>query len=278
MVKFCENGAKAVNWEADQAPCRCGFFARYSVTALLEQSDYWLEYQGRLTEPMVYDAGHRPLPAHRWDAAFALIARHLNAWPAPTRPSSTPRAAPATKRRTSISCSCAPTAPTTSRLLEHVPRGQRRGPGAERGVGKGTVTFDDFEHADAILRLGQNPGTNHPRMLEPLREAVKRGAQVVCINPLKERPGTLPAPAAPAGNAHQRRPPTNTAYFRPALGGDMAMLRGMAKFLLQWEREAQAKANRRVRPRLHRRAHHGVDEYLAVVDATPWEQIEAQSG
>jgi anaerobic selenocysteine-containing dehydrogenase len=86
---------------------------------------------------------------------------------------------------------------------------------------------------------GQNPGTNHPRMLEPLREAVKRGAQVVCINPLKERGlERFQHPQNPLEMLTNGDKPTNTAYFRPALGGDM--LRGMAKFLLQWEREAQA--------------------------------------
>ena len=108
------------------------------------------------------------------------------------------------------------------------------------GVGKGTVTFDDFEHADAIFVWGQNPGTNHPRMLEPLREAVKRGAQVVCINPLKERGlERFQHPQSPIEMLTNGNRPTNTAYFRPALGGDMALLRGMAKFLLQWERDAQ---------------------------------------
>ena len=113
------------------------------------------------------------------------------------------------------------------------------------GVGKGTVTFDDFEHADAIFVWGQNPGTNHPRMLEPLREAVKRGAQVVCINPLKERGlERFQHPQHPLEMLTNGDKPTNTAYFRPALGGDMAILRGMAKFLLLWERQAQAEASK----------------------------------
>ncbi len=108
------------------------------------------------------------------------------------------------------------------------------------GVGKGTVVFDDLEHADAIFVIGQNPGTNHPRMLEPLREAVKRGAQVICINPLKERGlERFQHPQHPIEMLLNGSEPTNTAYFRPALGGDMAVMRGMVKFLLQWEREAQ---------------------------------------
>jgi NADH dehydrogenase/NADH:ubiquinone oxidoreductase subunit G len=107
------------------------------------------------------------------------------------------------------------------------------------GVGKGTVTFDDFEHADAIFVWGQNPGTNHPRMLEPLREAVKRGAQVVCINPLKERGlERFQHPQHPlkcSPTATSRPTPRTSARHWAATW----RLRGMAKFLLQWERDAQ---------------------------------------
>ena len=99
MVKFCENGAKAVNWEATKRRVDPAFFAKYSVSALLEQSDYWLEYQGRLTEPMVYDADSDRYVNQSWDEAFALIAKHLNNLQARTWPSSIPRAGPATKPR-----------------------------------------------------------------------------------------------------------------------------------------------------------------------------------
>ncbi|MEG0248955.1 MAG: FdhF/YdeP family oxidoreductase, partial [Pseudomonas sp.] len=127
---------------------------------------------------------------------------------------------------------------------------------------------------------GQNPGTNHPRMLEPLREAVKRGAQVVCINPLKERGlERFQHPQHPLEMLTNGDRPTNTAYFRPALGGDMAVLRGMAKFLLQWEREAQANNAPAIFDHDFLKQHtHGIDDYLQAVDNTAWAQIEAQSG
>ena len=148
------------------------------------------------------------------------------------------------------------------------------------GVGKGTVTFDDFEHADAIFVWGQNPGTNHPRMLEPLREAVKRGAQVVCINPLKERGlERFQHPQHPIEMLTNGDKPTNTAYFRPALGGDMAIMRGMAKFLLQWERDAQKAGEPAVFDHDFLNEHSvNVLEYLGAIDDTPWEQIVEQSG
>ncbi|MNM53196.1 Formate dehydrogenase H [compost metagenome] len=152
--------------------------------------------------------------------------------------------------------------------------------GQSVGVGKGTVTFDDFEHAEAIFVWGQNPGTNHPRMLEPLREAVKRGAQVVCINPLKERGlERFQHPQHPLEMLTNGDRPTNTAYFRPALGGDMALLRGMAKFLLQWEREAQASNAAAVFDHDFLNQHtQGITDYLEAVDATTWAAIESQSG
>jgi len=281
MVKFCENGAKAVNWEATKRRVDAAFFARHSVTSLLAQSDYWLEYQGRLTEPMVYDADtdrYRPID---WDGAFALIAKHLHNLASPDQAEfyTSGRASneAAYLYQLFVRAFGTNNFPDCSNMC-HEASGVALGQSV--GVGKGTVTFDDFEHAEAIFVWGQNPGTNHPRMLEPLREAVKRGAQVVCINPLKERGlERFQHPQHPLEMLTNGDRPTNTAYFRPALGGDMAVLRGMAKFLLQWEREAQASNAPAVFDHDFLNQHtQGVDAYLAAVDATPWDQIESQSG
>ena len=281
MVKFCENGAKAVNWEATKRRVDAAFFARYSVTALLQQSDYWLEYQGRLTEPMVYDATSDRYQPISWDAAFALVTRELNKLATPDQAEfyTSGRASneAAYLYQLFVRAFGTNNFPDCSNMC-HEASGVALGQSI--GVGKGTVTFDDFEHADAIFVWGQNPGTNHPRMLDPLRDAVKRGAQVVCINPLKERGlERFQHPQNPLEMLTNSDRPTNTAFFRPALGGDMALLRGMAKFALQWEREAQAKGEPAVFDHAFIAEHgHGVDDYLAVVDATPWDHIQAQSG
>ncbi|MBH3429203.1 FdhF/YdeP family oxidoreductase [Pseudomonas alkylphenolica] len=281
MVKFCENGAKAVNWEATKRRVDAAFFARHSVTSLLTQSDYWLEYQGRLTEPMVYEPSsdrYRPID---WDAAFALIAEHLHALESPDQAEfyTSGRASneAAYLYQLFVRAYGTNNFPDCSNMC-HEASGVALSQSV--GVGKGTVTFDDFEHADAIFVWGQNPGTNHPRMLEPLREAVKRGAQVVCINPLKERGlERFQHPQHPLEMLTNGDRPTNTAYFRPALGGDMAVLRGMAKYLLQWEREAQASNAPAVFDHDFLNQHtQGVLDYLAAVDDTPWAHIEAQSG
>ncbi len=281
MVKFCENGAKAVNWEATKRRVDAAFFARYSVTSLLQQSDYWLEYQGRLTEPMSYDPTTDRYQPISWEAAFALIARHLKNLTSPDQAEfyTSGRASneAAFIYQLFVRAYGTNNFPDCSNMC-HEASGVALGQSV--GVGKGTVTFDDFEHAEAIFVWGQNPGTNHPRMLEPLREAVKRGAQVICINPLKERGlERFQHPQHPLEMLTNGDRPTNTAYFRPALGGDMAVLRGMAKYLLQWEREAQASGAPAVFDHAFIAQHSaGVDDYLAMVEATPWEQIVAQSG
>ena len=281
MVKFCENGAKAVNWEATKRRVDAAFFARHSVTSLLEQSDYWLEYQGRLTEPMLYNPASDRYQPIDWDSAFALIAQHLNGLTSPDQAEfyTSGRASneAAYLYQLFVRAFGTNNFPDCSNMC-HEASGVALGQSV--GVGKGTVTFDDFEHADAIFVWGQNPGTNHPRMLDPLRDAVKRGAQVICVNPLKERGlERFQHPQNALEMLTNSDRPTNSAYFRPALSGDMALLRGMAKFLLQWEREAQAKGEPAIFDHVFIAEHgHGINEYLAVVDATPWDQLQAQSG
>ncbi|MGE8334501.1 FdhF/YdeP family oxidoreductase [Pseudomonas laurylsulfatiphila] len=281
MVMFCENGAKAVNWEATKRRVDGKFFAKHSVTALLEQSDYWLEYQGRLTEPMSYDAETDRYKPISWDDAFALIAKHLNGLSSPDQAEfyTSGRASneAAYLYQLFVRAYGTNNFPDCSNMC-HEASGVALSQSV--GVGKGTVTFDDFEHADAIFVWGQNPGTNHPRMLEPLREAVKRGAQVVCINPLKERGlERFQHPQHPIEMLTNGDKPTNTAFFRPALGGDMAIMRGMAKFLLLWERDAQKTGAPAVFDHDFLNEHSAnVLEYLAVIDDTPWEQIVEQSG
>ncbi len=280
-VKFCENGAKAVNWEATKRRVDPAFFARHSVSSLREQSDYWLEYQGRLTEPMRYDPATDRYQPINWDDAFALIARHLNALESPDQAEfyTSGRASneAAFLYQLFVRAFGTNNFPDCSNMC-HEASGVALGQSV--GVGKGSVTFDDFEHADAIFVFGQNPGTNHPRMLEPLREAVKRGAQVVAFNPLKERGlERFQHPQHALEMLTNGSEPLNTAFFRPALGGDMAAVRGMAKFLLQWEREAQAKGEPAVFDHAFIAEHtQGVDAYLAVVDDTSWDHIVQQSG
>ncbi len=277
LVKFCENGAKAVNWEATRRGVGRDFFARYSVAQLREQSDYWLEHQGRLVEPLRYDAASDRYVPIDWDAAFALIADTLRGLESPHQAEfyTSGRASneAAYLYQLMVRTFGTNNFPDCSNMC-HEASGVALGESV--GVGKGTVTFADFEHADAIFVFGQNPGTNHPRMLEPLREAVARGASVVCFNPLKERGlERFQHPQHPLEMLGNGSRPTSSAYFRPHLGGDMAAVRGMAKYLLQWEREQPGTVFDQAFIDQHT---DGLAAWLAAVDATDWTQIEAQSG
>jgi molybdopterin-dependent oxidoreductase alpha subunit len=281
MVKFCENGAKAVNWEATGRLVNPAFFNKYTVSSLAAQSDYWLEYQGRLTHPMRYDASLDRYVETSWDDAFALIAKHLKGLTSPDQAEfyTSGRASneAAYLYQLFVRAYGTNNFPDCSNMCHEA---SGLGMDDSVGVGKGTVTFDDLEEADAIFVIGQNPGTNHPRMLEPLREAVKRGAQVICFNPLKERGlERFQHPQHPLEMLTNGSEPTSSAYFRPALGGDMAAMRGIAKFLLQWEREALENNDEAVFDRAFIAEHtSGLDTYLAELDATTWEHIVEQSG
>ncbi|ENM5922766.1 molybdopterin oxidoreductase subunit alpha [Vibrio mimicus] len=281
MVNFCENGAKAVNWEATSRLVDPEFFAQYSVSELSKQTDYWLEYQGRLSHPMRYDAQTDHYVEISWEDAFDLVGKHLNALQSPDEAEfyTSGRASneAAFLYQLFVRAFGTNNFPDCSNMCHEA---SAIGMFDTIGVGKGTVVFKDLELADAIFVIGQNPGTNHPRMLEPLREAVKRGAQVICLNPLKERGlERFQNPQHPIEMLSNGSEPTSSAYFRPALGGDMAVFRGMAKFLLQWDRQAQAQGDAPVLDHDFIREHtNGIEEYLSAVEQTSWEHITQQSG
>jgi molybdopterin-dependent oxidoreductase alpha subunit len=281
MVKFCENGAKAVNWEATGRQVTPLFFSQHSVSELASQSDYWLEYQGRLSHPMRYDAATDHYVEVSWDDAFRLIATHLNGLSSPDEAEfyTSGRASneAAFLYQLFVRAYGTNNFPDCSNMCHEASAVAMF---ETLGTGKGTVTFRDLESADAIFVIGQNPGTNHPRMLEPLRNAVNRGAQVVCFNPLKERGlERFQHPQHPLEMLTNTSKPTSSAYFCPALGGDMAAMRGIAKFLLQWERQSLTDGTAEVFDREFIAEHtSGLDAYLKEVDATSWDHIVEQSG
>ncbi|SHE63474.1 oxidoreductase alpha (molybdopterin) subunit [Microbulbifer donghaiensis] len=280
-IRFCENGAKAVNWEATGRGVDAAFFRENSIDQLLKHDDYWLEYQGRLTEPMYLDGSGNHYRPIGWDEAFAVIARHLKGLASPDE------AAFYTSGRASNEAAFlyqlfaraygTNNLPDCSNMCH-----EASGVALQEsiGTGKGTVTYEDFARADAIFLMGQNPGTNHPRMLEPLREAVARGAQVVVFNPLRERGlERFQSPQNALQMLTDGDSAMNTAYFRPALGGDMAAVRGIAKFIFQWQREAEQDGAQGPLDLEFVAAHcAGFEAYRQVVDQTSWGQILAQSG
>ena len=283
--KFCENGAKAVNWEASRRQVDSDFFAQYTVTELRAQSDHWLEAQGRLTRPMRYNSVTDHYEPIDWDSAFGVIANHLKALPSPDQ------AAFYTSGRASNEAAFLYQLMVRAYGTNNLPDcsnmcHEASGVALKEsiGVGKGTVTLEDFEKADVLFVIGQNPGTNHPRMLEVLRDAVARGAEVVVINPLKERGlEKFQHPQSPTEMLSNRAKPTHTRYLRPRLGGDMAIMRGIAKALFAWDDAAlhdePPEGRRAVLDQTFLQSQTtGLAAYRAMVEATDWQEIMLQSG
>jgi len=294
--EFCENGAKAVAFEATARRAGPELFLKYSVSELARYSDHWLEDQGRLTHPLRYNATTDHYEAVSWDQAFAVdsvhqhraldrhfavIAGKLNALASPDE------AIFYTSGRTSNEAAFlyqlfvrqfgTNNFPDCSNMC-HEPSGV--GLIEQIGVGKGTVTLHDFEQADLIMVFGQNPGTNHPRMLGELRRAVLRGARVLTFNPLRERGlERFADPQDALEMLHAGSENIASEYYQLRIGGDLALVAGMVKHVL--ERDAAERAAGRT-PLLDDSfiAEHtaGFDDFRAHVATLQWADIEAQSG
>lgn len=236
ILEFCENGAKAVTWEATPVTVPTGFWAENSLTSLLDKSEYWLGMQGRLVEPV-----HKPRCADHyepisWEAAFALIAERLNGLESPDR------AAFYTSGRTANETAFAyqlfvrafgtNNLPDCSNMC-HESTGTALS--ETIGIGKSTIAYDDFGKAELIIVMGQNPGTNHPRMLTALEEAKRNGATIVAVNPLPEA-GLIryKNPQKPRGIIGKG---TQIAdhFLQIRSGGDMALLQAVSKRVLEAE-------------------------------------------
>ena len=187
LGEYCENGVKAIAEEAMDARATPAFFAKHSIEELQAQSDYWLGQQGRLTHPMILRPGSTHYEETTWDEANKIIGENLNALTSPND------AAFYTSGRTSNEAAFlyqlfvrmygTNNLPDCSNMCH-----ESSGVALSRtvGIGKGSVTLDDLYKSDLILIFGQNPATNHPRMLSSLEKAKANGAKVVSINPLKE--------------------------------------------------------------------------------------------
>lgn len=273
-VDFCENGVKAIAWEATSKRVDATFFKQHSITELKNWDDHSLEKSGRLTEPMYYDGVHDHYQPISWQQAFSVIAGKLNQLSSPNE------ALLYTSGRASNEVAYlyqlfgrvlgTNNFPDCSNMCH-----EASGVGMTRslGTGKGTVTMDDFEHADAIFVFGQNPGTNHPRMLGTLRKASKRGATIVSINNLKER--GLQKFTDPQ-SAKEMILFTGTKisgyYFTPRLGGDMALLRGVAKCLFErFEQDNSVLDMDFINEHCH-----DFEEYKRSVELSTWDKILGQ--
>ncbi|MBD9385183.1 FdhF/YdeP family oxidoreductase [Achromobacter sp. ACM02] len=274
--QFCENGAKAVTWEATSKRVTPDFFAQHTVSSLLALSDYELEDFGRLTHPMAYDAATDKFVPVSWDAAFERIGEALRSLDAPDQ------AEFYTSGRASNEAAYlfqlfarefgTNNFPDCSNMCHEA---TSVGLPQSIGIGKGTVSLEDFDHAELILSIGHNPGTNHPRMMGTLHELARRKVPIIVFNPLRER--ALERFADPQSIVEMATfSSTNIAstYYQVRAGGDAAALKGIMKALLALEAQ---RGNVLDRPFI---AEHtlGFDALAADLHATSWADIETESG
>ncbi|MBB3140924.1 FdhF/YdeP family oxidoreductase [Halomonas organivorans] len=273
--QFCENGAKAVTWEATTKRVRPDFFTAHTVSSLLERSDYELEGLGRLTHPMVYDRDTDTFRAVEWEEAFSRIGALLRQLsPEQVEFYTSGRASNEAAYLYQLfareygsnnfpDCSNMCHEPTSVGLPRSI------------GIGKGTVSLEDFDKCEMIIAIGHNPGTNHPRMMGTLHEASRRKVPIMVFNPLRERAlERFADPQDMVEMATYRSTPIASSYFQVRAGGDAAAIKGIMKALLELEAR-----HGDILDHAFITEHTNGFEALAVdLAATEWSDIEAVSG
>ncbi len=285
VAEFCENGAKALADELTHRRAPPAFFAQHSVAELLAQSDHWLNGQGRLTHPMIRREGATHFEPVAWDEAFARVGSSLRALATPDE---------------AIFYTSGKTCNEAAFLFQLLARqlGTNNLPDCSNmchessglaltetiGIGKGTAKLEDFEHCDTIVILGNNPGTNHPRMLTSLEAAKRKGATIVSINPMPEtglmrvanpnpqdysNPLTIVAALLGAGTR------LTDLYVPVRVNGDAALLQGILKSLLERERAAPGTIVDRAFIAEHTS---GFEDFAAGVERASWDEIVDGSG
>ncbi|WP_104173533.1 FdhF/YdeP family oxidoreductase [Arthrobacter sp. Y81] len=234
--EFCEQGAKAVTWEATPVVVPSGFWAENPVSELRGRSEYWLGMQGRLTEPVYKPAGEDHYRPVSWDEAFSIVGSKLQGLDSPDQ------AAFYTSGRTSneaaflyqlfVRAYGTNNLPDCSNMC-HESSGWAMG--QTIGVGKATISYDDFAKADLIIIMGQNPGSNHPRMLTALEEAKEAGCEIVAINPLPEAGLMRYKNPQKVNGILGRGTELADQYLQIRLGGDMALMQALSKRVLDAE-------------------------------------------
>ncbi|RMB36232.1 molybdopterin-dependent oxidoreductase alpha subunit [Sphingomonas sp. PP-F2F-G114-C0414] len=279
--EFCENGAKAVAWESTAKTIGAEFFSTHSVSDIWKQSDHWIEDQGRVTEPLRYNAATDHYEVVSWADAMREIGAGLAAVPDPNQ------------AEFYTSGRCSNEAAFLFQLFVRL-YGTNNFPDCSNmcheatsvglpksiGIGKGTVSLEDFDHADLILSIGHNPGTNHPRMMATLREVSKRGGKIIVFNPLKERSlERFESPQSVVEMVTMSATPIASSYYQVKVGGDAAALKGIAKALIALDEAAEVSGGEPALDHAFIAEHTaGLDDYIADLATTEWADIERSSG
>lgn len=273
--QFCENGAKAVTWEATSKRVTPEFLAHNTVTSLLAKSDFELEGYGRLTHPLRYDPASDTFRPVEWEDAFERIGEVLRGLePDQVEFYTSGRASNeaawlfqlfAREYGTNNFPDC------SNMCHEATSVGLPR----SIGIGKGTVSLDDFDKTELVISIGHNPGTNHPRMMGTLHELARRGVPIIVLNPLRERAlERFADPQSVIEMATYSSTDIASTYFQVKAGGDAAALKGIAKHLLQME---AGRGN--VLDHAFIAEHtQGFEDFAADIAQTSWDAIERESG
>ncbi|WP_030512728.1 FdhF/YdeP family oxidoreductase [Nocardia sp. NRRL WC-3656] len=265
-AEFCENGAKAVAEEATLRTVTPEFFATHSLDDLAGKTGYWLGQQGRLTHPMVLRPGDTHYSPIAWEQAYRLIADTLRGLASPDE---------------AVFYTSGRTANETAFLYQLLVRSfgtnnlpdcsnmchESSGAALTRsiGIGKGSVSIDDFAAADLIIVAGQNPGTNHPRMLSALSTAKAHGATVIAVNPLPET-GLIGFRDPQTVKGFTSGVTIADDFLQIRLGGDMALFQGLAKLLFDAEDRAPGTVVDRVFVDAHTAGFAEYEKHMRAVD------------
>ena len=232
-IDVCENGIKVLASETMSTKADAKFFAQHTVTELQGWNGYELEHSGRLSEPMAYDAAQDRYVPIAWADAYARIAEQLKQLDSPDEAlfytSGRVTNEPAFLYQLFVRCFGTNNLPDCSNMC-HEPTSVMLS--RQLGIGKATVKLEDFQQAKLIMMFGQNPATNHPRMLEMLAHAHKQGCKIISINPMREQGlAAFRNPQKPTHMAAGQSDAMVDNVIQIQIGGDAALLTGMAKWL-----------------------------------------------
>lgn len=276
IAEYCENGAKAIAEEATTKALFADFFNNNSITNLAALNDYEIGKKGRIAQPMYLEEGALNYKPISWDDAFNVIAKHLNAL------KSADEATFYTSGRTSneaaflyqlfVRAFGTNNLPDCSNMC-HESSGVALSESV--GIGKGSVTLEDFYHAEVIIILGQNPGTNHPRMLSALQKAKEKGCTIISVNPLVEAGLVAFNNPQTIKGAVGLKTSLTDIFLQVKINGDMALLQAIAKRLIE---EDAKNAGNLLDAEFINNHTHGYTEYAAYLSKLNTEELLKISG